>query len=82
MAGGIMEIGCYTLDLYCDNSKLQPDGTDGIHEYKAFPDQYTGNSRANCVRKAKKDGWKWVGEHQYCPKCAPNVFNSKKPKSK
>lgn len=64
-------VGCYTLDLYCDNSNI-PDGkvTDGIHRYDEFPDSYSMELGSECRSLARKDGWllKRNGD-AICPKC-------------
>lgn len=56
-----MEVGCYTMDLYCD--------CDVKHEYRAFPHQFFGSTRAQCAREAKKSGWKWTNKSLSCPSC-------------
>ena len=60
-----MIVGCFTLDLYCDNPS-----NDNNHEYKEFPHQYTGETRAICYRKARKQGWLIGRTKCYCPKCS------------
>lgn len=61
----------YTLDLYCDAFT----GTDSeIHvhrKYRGGEAQYTGETLRECLRNAKRDGWRIVvsrGE-VVCPKC-------------
>lgn len=57
------EVGCYTLDLYC-NYKNE------THEWKEFPHVYTGPTREFCRRDARRDGWVFGrGGLIKCPKC-------------
>lgn len=46
------EVGCYTLDLYCDHYDCMAQW-----DYGGRPQSYTGPSRSYCVRNARKDGW-------------------------
>jgi hypothetical protein len=59
-----MIVGCYTLDLYCDN-------TDKNH-VKNFPDTFTGASRQQCEGKATFDGWiiDNIAGTALCPECS------------
>ena len=61
-----MIVGCYTLDLYCEE-----DGHP--HEYNEFPHQYIHEFGSTCRRMARKDGW--ILDRQnckaICPKCNP-----------
>lgn len=62
-----MQVGCYTLDLYCDKNKV----CTKEFKYNEFPHQYTGPTKKNCVVQARKDGW--IFHHNYeasCPKCS------------
>jgi hypothetical protein len=66
-------IGCYTLELYCDN---QPDRQkpDAIHGYEEFPKQYCNEFGSRCRAMARKDGWKLTKDGgSICPKCAKKV---------
>jgi hypothetical protein len=69
-----MIVGCYSLDLYCDNYIIDPTVVEDKwgHRYDDFPDQFTGFSRAECVRNARRRGWivNICGKKAYCPKCA------------
>lgn len=63
-----MQVGCYTLDLYCDNAKQWPD--DLGHDYGEFPWSYTGELGSKCRAKARKAGWKLLPDGgAICPKC-------------
>ena len=57
--------GCYVLHVYCDD----PGHTlwrDGFPEW-----EYTGETRAECRRQAKRDGWKYRKDGTtICPACA------------
>ncbi len=57
----------YSLDLYCD--------APGNHDFNdVFPHQYVGETFAECVKQAKKYGWKihYKTRTATCPKCARN----------
>ena len=58
-----MIVGCYSLDLYCDNEDAH------IHEHYSF--EATGRSRAQCLRAAKRAGWAVDSRKRTvrCPKC-------------
>lgn len=43
--------GCYSLDLYCDDVRHN-DAT-----WTNVTDQYTGRTLAECLKKARRDGW-------------------------
>ena len=46
------EVGCYTMDLYCDaDDRMTP------HSPAHFA-QYTGPSYRSCARQARSDGWR------------------------
>ena len=62
-----MKVGGYTLDLYCDTSDP---AVKKFHGYNAFHVQYIGRNEAQCLRKAKSDGWMIRGYLCYCPTCA------------
>jgi len=57
-----MLVGCYTLDLYCDNADCT-DTRDG-------PWQYCAETGATCRREARDAGWIITDEKQICPKCS------------
>ncbi len=58
-------VGCYTLDLYCDNSS-----SDNNHTYDEFPHIYTNEVGSICRKLARMDGWFIGKEKQLCPKCS------------
>lgn len=66
-----MIVGCYTMDLYCDNADRKSEGfrktcTEGWER-----SQYIGMSYSGCMRSAKKEGWRFRdGRFSYCPKCS------------
>lgn len=65
-----MIAGCYILDLYC--SQIKKDYVENInfgHKHHEFPHQYTGQTRGECYRKARKDGWLISKQRQLCPTC-------------
>lgn len=63
----------YSMDLYCENAhELRGTGYGGdIHDYNEFPKTYAGETRAECVREARADGWKIniKAGTCICPKC-------------
>ena len=61
-----MIVGCYSLDLYCDNRECK-----SVSRFRMEPDVYTGRTFAGCSRKAKKDGWKIDSRRRWCicPAC-------------
>jgi len=62
-------VGCYTLELYCDNRKPYPE--DEVHGYSEFPHQYTDELGSVCRRDARRDGWVLgKGGAATCPKCS------------
>lgn len=63
-------VGCYSMDLYCDNWK---GARDEVHGWGKFPAQYTGDTRAQCAAQARRAGW-LVGasdRRALCPLCRP-----------
>lgn len=49
-----MIVGCYSMDLYCENAHV-----------------YTGETWGECVRDARRDGWKITPDRKaYCPNCS------------
>ena len=68
-----MIVGCYSLDLYCDNFDLMKDQVEDSygHRYDEFPHQFTGYSRPECVRNARHRGWivNIPANKAYCPGC-------------
>jgi hypothetical protein len=65
-------VGCYTLDLYCYNSK-----TFGDHGDMDFPQSFTGPTRQYCDKKARKEGWtiNYKTNISLCPKCSGKLNN-------
>lgn len=63
-----MIVGCYALDLYCENYKSE---NDNIHEFNEFPHIYTHEKGSTCRKLARKDGWiiKEKENRAICPKC-------------
>lgn len=43
------QVGCYSLDLYCDGP-AHP-------SYPTDPANYTGRTYSECARYARRDGW-------------------------
>ncbi len=66
-----MQVGCYSLDLYCDNwesSNVFPDKYG--HSFKEFPHNYSDELGSACRAKARKNGWKLTPDGgAICPKC-------------
>lgn len=69
-----MKVGCYTLDLYCDNNftinSLGVYTSDSRHAFQEFPHQFTGDNEAACVKQARSQGWLISDKRQLCPKCS------------
>jgi hypothetical protein len=58
-------VGCYTVDLYCDGCNL------GYGHRRGS--QYTGQTEAECLRQARRDGWLFTRDRPrkaFCPTCA------------
>jgi hypothetical protein len=69
-----MWVGCYVLDLYCENKKKYPDG---IHEHDEFPHTYTSEKGSKARAKARKAGWiVRLNKTALCPKCSGKVKNT------
>lgn len=73
-----MIVGCYSVDLYCDNSSTGIDVGyvgDCLYRTRETP-QFTGETEAACLRAAKRVGWKIVRNrlsgrrYSYCPACS------------
>ena len=69
-----MMVGCYSLDLYCDNEATRwADGSDEHgHAFGSFPWQYTDETGSACRARARAAGWKInikTGA-ALCPQCA------------
>ena len=60
-----MIVGCYSLDLYCENEELH------ANEYPILVFNSTGRSRAQCLRYAKRAGWSVDLKRRIarCPQC-------------
>ena len=58
-----MIVGCYTLDLYCDNEGAS------CHEFDEFPHSYGAEFGSQCRAEARRDGWKLHNGQAICPKC-------------
>lgn len=67
-----MIVGCYTLDLYCDEDGCPNDCARYTSDGRgAPPGQFTGETGGECRSQAKRAGWKLTrrdGEgHASCP---------------
>lgn len=63
-----MIVGCYSVDLYCDNEKCP-------FIDMANPDVFTGETETQCLGDARRAGWQITRgkPHErkaYCPKCS------------
>jgi hypothetical protein len=67
-------IGCYSLDLYCDNEShtIAKD----MRYYNVPCLNVIGFNCADCLRQAKLAGWKikYKTNKCYCPECVKNKF--------
>ncbi len=68
-----MIVGCYTLDLYCDNES-------DAHNFREFPHQFTAERETDCMRQAAAKGWRFKDNKAYCPKCAVTLKMARKRK--
>jgi hypothetical protein len=69
-----MIVGCYAMDLYCDNADQTGARGYAFHSFAkavAGPEQFIGETYGECAAKARKRGWKLVGKFgkAYCPTC-------------
>ena len=66
-----MIVGCYDMNLYCDledeNAIQSPDGYSDGHPYDYFPHRFTGETRSECIKEARKSGWLISSSRQLCP---------------
>jgi len=59
-----MIVGCYTLDLYCDQKNDK-------HVHGEFPHTFTAEHGSNCRSRAKRKGWILThAGNAICPKCS------------
>lgn len=62
-----MIIGCYSLDLYCDNeSRCKNRDQYGL---KRAQGNYTGPNGRAAKSDARKDGWRFKGDKVFCNAC-------------
>lgn len=62
-----MIIGCFALDPYCDCDNES-------HELGEFPAQFTGETRGECMKAARRAGWAFTRDKQArCRKCRGRV---------
>ena len=83
-----MIVGAYQLDCYCDTDKperpykmpITPENWDKYHEYNQFPESFIGRSRGECMRAARRAGWRFTRHGKaLCPKCSgKRTFHSDK----
>lgn len=68
-----MRVGCYTLDLYCTNEYATLGHTECRESHRGSGvGQFTGRTESECLRKAKKVGWKLTPDKELCPTCNAN----------
>jgi hypothetical protein len=63
------EVGCYTLDLYCDHKHNVPVERQ-VH-------QFTGQTKSECVKKAKEYGWKFHKNGTHSCRCCRGIPEKK-----
>jgi hypothetical protein len=65
-----MIVGCYSLELYCENYKNG--GLDGIHEFEEMPHLFTSERREDCEKQARDIGWMINNKSGVClcPRCS------------
>lgn len=67
-----MIVGCYSMDLYCDAENCP----DRSHRIGSVYAQLIGRYERECLREARKLGWKFSKSHPrkaFCPTCAKRV---------
>lgn len=66
-----MIVGCYTLDVYCDNEDkcAAKDLPIWDKNYLPWPCQYTGRNSRECLQAAKSAGWKIKRDVAICAIC-------------
>lgn len=73
-----MIVGGYTVHLYCDSDIEQPYGTKGHSGPQegghgtftgSLPDEYSAETRAQCIKQARAKGWLIGKDRQLCPTC-------------
>ncbi len=78
-----MMAACYTLDLYCSRDTVRtPRPRPGEHSFDRRPDSFTGETFAECWRKAWLRGWRAKGRPRFsqlhlCPGCVAAGFKVK-----
>ena len=70
-----MIAGAYSLDLYCDNAEGSWRGRsrdDYGHVYDEFPHNFTAETRQECIKQARDNGWlvNYYKNKDLCPKCS------------
>ena len=64
-----MIVGCYSMHLYCEQEQCPANGAlRGVYT----PTEFSGRTRAECTREARRDGWLvnhkankcWCKEHR------------------
>lgn len=69
-----MIVGCYSIDVYCDTRDQHPTGYENMPRWPdrrdmGNGDSYIGETRAACIRAARRVGWLIGKERQLCPFC-------------
>lgn len=58
-----MEVGGYSMHLYCRHK-------DRAHPWRYLPHEFIAQTRGQCVRSARKRGWKFHRDGEVsCPLC-------------
>ena len=73
-----MIVGCYTLDLYCENEgTYNVWGEDGRelydeygHQHNEFPHTFADEYGSKCRSEARAKGWLLGRGKALCPKCS------------
>lgn len=65
------EVGAFTMHLYCDHEQHPPK----VHSSEVTEWEYSCWTRAQCVKEAKRDGWKFDKKRGVviCPECVKKV---------
>lgn len=67
-----MIVGCYSIHLYCDNAENLHGTGDDEHDFHEFPHEFTGETRGECMKEARRRGWliNLSADKALCPKCS------------
>lgn len=65
-----MMSSCFCMSLYCDNQKADYCEDMKIHSHEEFPHEFIGETRGECYKRARIQGWLIGINRHLCPKCS------------